>query len=181
MFRKTAITCGTLEKIDQWQPRKAGIEILTRLSKKSLGLVRVFKAESGNFIIIFLFHKASLKSSAHGQKVLFFVDFKSFGLLHLLHFFFALIQVLKKHYLSRHNKAQEVIKIPLASENRSLCCSSSHYEIQLHGRKSHGMKVLGTSWSLCNCRSALIPRHFFPSWQAKFGAPRVTVLPFQDI
>jgi hypothetical protein len=53
----------------------------------------------------------------------------------LLKFLMALIKVHKK----------QVVKIPITSENRSLCCSSTHYEIQLRGRKSHGMKVLGMS------------------------------------
>ncbi len=53
MFRKPVVTCR-LEKIYEWQRRKAGTEILIRLSKPSLELVGVFKEARRNLIFIFL-------------------------------------------------------------------------------------------------------------------------------
>jgi hypothetical protein len=52
------MTC-TQEKSDQWQQRKAGTEILLRLSEQSLELVTVFKEAGRDLLIIFLFHKAA--------------------------------------------------------------------------------------------------------------------------
>jgi hypothetical protein len=64
---------STLEKIDQRQQRKAGTEILMRLSEQSLEVVNVFRESRRSFIIIFLFHKAAnkkLKPFAHVKKAL---------------------------------------------------------------------------------------------------------------
>jgi hypothetical protein len=47
-----------LEKIDQWQRRKARAEILSRLSEQTFELVSAFKEASRKFIIIFSAHKA---------------------------------------------------------------------------------------------------------------------------
>ncbi len=44
----------TLEKIDQWEQRKSGTEILMRLSEQLLELVSAFKEARKNFKLIFL-------------------------------------------------------------------------------------------------------------------------------